>query len=77
MDLSEGDPAVIFYTSGTTGRPKGVELLHHAWTYLAVAVDGMHFIDMDDLQFLWLPLSHVFERMVDYLFFSRATTIGP
>ena len=52
--------ATLIYTSGTTGQPKGVELLHHAWTYLGVAVDGMHFIDMDDLQFLWLPLSHVF-----------------
>jgi long-chain acyl-CoA synthetase len=52
--------ATLIYTSGTTGKPKGVELLHRAWTYLAVAVDGMHFIDMDDLQFLWLPLSHVF-----------------
>ena len=52
--------ATLIYTSGTTGKPKGVELLHEAWTYLAVAVDGMHFIDMDDVQFLWLPLSHVF-----------------
>jgi len=50
----------LIYTSGTTGKPKGVELLHHAWTYLSVAVDSMHFIDMDDVQFLWLPLSHVF-----------------
>jgi long-chain acyl-CoA synthetase len=52
--------ATLIYTSGTTGQPKGVELVHQSWTYLAVAVDGMHFIDMDDLQFLWLPLSHVF-----------------
>jgi len=52
--------ATLIYTSGTTGQPKGVELVHQSWTYLAVAIDTMHFIDMDDLQFLWLPLSHVF-----------------
>ncbi len=52
--------ATLIYTSGTTGQPKGVELLHRAWTYLAVAVQSMSFIDMDDVQFLWLPLSHVF-----------------
>ncbi|HEX7395975.1 MAG TPA: AMP-binding protein, partial [Propionibacteriaceae bacterium] len=52
--------ATLIYTSGTTGQPKGVELVHQSWTYLAVAIDTMHFIDMDDVQFLWLPLSHVF-----------------
>jgi len=52
--------ATLIYTSGTTGQPKGVELVHQSWTYLAVAIDTMHFIDVDDLQFLWLPLSHVF-----------------
>jgi long-chain acyl-CoA synthetase len=52
--------ATLIYTSGTTGQPKGVELVHQSWTYLAVAIDTMHFIEMDDVQFLWLPLSHVF-----------------
>ena len=59
--------ATLIYTSGTTGKPKGAELAHHAWTYLAVAVDGMHFIDMDDVQFLWLPLSHVFGNCLIYI----------
>lgn len=52
--------ATLIYTSGTTGRPKGVELTHQAWTYLAVAVDSIGLVADDDLQFLWLPLSHVF-----------------
>ena len=59
--------ATLIYTSGTTGKPKGAELTHEAWTYLAVAVDTMHFIDMDDLQFLWLPLSHVFGNCLIYI----------
>ncbi len=52
--------ATLIYTSGTTGRPKGVELTHECWTFLSVAVDSMGFVEVDDLQFLWLPLSHVF-----------------
>jgi len=59
--------ATLIYTSGTTGKPKGAELPHQAWTYLAVAIDTMHFIDMDDLQFLWLPLSHVFGNCLIYI----------
>jgi long-chain acyl-CoA synthetase len=59
--------ATLIYTSGTTGRPKGAELDHRAWTYLGVAVDSMHFIDMDDVQFLWLPLSHVFGNCLIYI----------
>jgi long-chain acyl-CoA synthetase len=59
--------ATLIYTSGTTGKPKGAELTHHAWTFLGVAIDGMHFIDMDDLQFLWLPLSHVFGNCLLYI----------
>lgn len=52
--------ATLIYTSGTTGKPKGVELAHRSWTYLSIAIDDMHFIDKDDVHFLWLPLSHVF-----------------
>jgi long-chain acyl-CoA synthetase len=59
--------ATLIYTSGTTGKPKGAELAHRAWTYLGVAVDTMHFIDMDDIQFLWLPLSHVFGNCLLYI----------
>jgi long-chain acyl-CoA synthetase len=50
----------LIYTSGTTGRPKGVRLPHSAWTYEGAAVEGMRTLGPDDLQYLWLPLSHVF-----------------
>jgi len=50
----------LIYTSGTTGRPKGVRLPHSAWTYQGAAIDGTRVLGADDLQFLWLPLSHVF-----------------
>jgi long-chain acyl-CoA synthetase len=56
--------ATIIYTSGTTGRPKGVRLPHSAWTYEAAAVDAIHILGPDDLQYLWLPLAHVFGKVL-------------
>lgn len=52
--------AILIYTSGTTGKPKGVELLHRNWGYIGAAVDAADLITIDDVQFLWLPLAHVF-----------------
>ncbi|GAA1392586.1 AMP-dependent synthetase/ligase [Luteococcus peritonei] len=52
--------ATLIYTSGTTGRPKGVELAHESWTYIAKAMKYMEMMDEDGVQYLWLPLSHVF-----------------
>jgi long-chain acyl-CoA synthetase len=54
--------ATLIYTSGTTGRPKGVELTHGNWTYVGAAVDALGILTIDDLQFLWLPLSHSFGK---------------
>jgi long-chain acyl-CoA synthetase len=54
--------ATLIYTSGTTGRPKGVRLVHDCLTYLGTAVEAYDIIYRDDLQYLWLPLSHVFGK---------------
>ncbi|HEY5822047.1 MAG TPA: long-chain fatty acid--CoA ligase [Propionibacteriaceae bacterium] len=54
--------ATLIYTSGTTGRPKGVRLVHDSWTYLGVAIEEYDIIYPSDLQYLWLPLSHVFGK---------------
>jgi long-chain acyl-CoA synthetase len=56
--------ATLIYTSGTTGRPKGVRLSHDAWTYEAAAVDALDILTQDDLQYLWLPLAHVFGKVL-------------
>jgi len=56
--------ATLIYTSGTTGRPKGVRLPHSAWTYEAAAIDAIGLLGPDDLQYLWLPLSHVFGKVL-------------
>ena len=56
--------ATIIYTSGTTGRPKGVRLLHSAWTYQGAAVTATGMLTQDDVQYLWLPLAHVFGKQL-------------
>ncbi|MER7891018.1 long-chain fatty acid--CoA ligase [Micromonospora sp. NPDC094482] len=54
--------ATLIYTSGTTGRPKGVELLHGGWVWEGVAQAELGLLRPDDLQYLWLPLSHSFGK---------------
>ncbi len=56
----------IIYTSGTTGNPKGVELTHgNLASNVNLAVPQFGVTDQDVL-ISYLPLSHVFERHVDY-----------
>ncbi|MFI5545729.1 AMP-dependent synthetase/ligase [Streptomyces sp. NPDC051815] len=56
--------ATLIYTSGTTGRPKGVRLLHDNWSYLAKAMVATGLIGKEDVQYLWLPLAHVFGKVL-------------
>ncbi|MBJ8343826.1 long-chain fatty acid--CoA ligase [Antrihabitans sp. YC2-6] len=63
-ELTPDHLATIVYTSGTTGRPKGVELTHGNWLYLGAAVASEKVIRPDHVQFLWLPLSHVFGKLL-------------
>ena len=56
--------ATLIYTSGTTGKPKGVRLLHESWTYTATAMDSLGVLSDKDLNYLWLPLSHAFGKVM-------------
>ncbi|MHB9861788.1 AMP-dependent synthetase/ligase [Streptomyces sp. YIM S03343] len=56
--------ATLIYTSGTTGRPKGVRLPHDNWSYMAKAISATGLIGADDVQYLWLPLAHVFGKVL-------------
>jgi long-chain acyl-CoA synthetase len=56
--------ATLIYTSGTTGRPKGVELTQDCWVYTSEAIDNLHLLTAQDRQYLWLPLSHSFGKVL-------------
>lgn len=69
------DAATIIYTSGTTGTPKGVMLSHRNILSNVMACIPC-FPPGDDLRSLsFLPLNHIFERMVTYLYLFRGTAI--
>lgn len=63
---SPDDLASIVYTSGTTGRPKGVMLSHR--NMLSNAYSGMRSVPLklSDRLLSFLPLSHTLERTVGY-----------
>ena len=56
--------ATIVYTSGTTGDPKGVMLTHRNIVSNVIATQGWIALDPTDRLLSFLPLSHVFERVV-------------
>ena len=58
--------ATIMYTSGTTGKPKGVMLSHHNIVYNAHAGLQTFAVHTDDCMLSFLPLSHALERMAGY-----------
>jgi len=65
-DIDPHSLATIVYTSGTTGRPKGVMLSH--WNILNNAYSGINSVTVyqQDLFLSFLPLSHTLERTVGY-----------
>lgn len=70
------DLMTIIYTSGTTGDPKGVRLTHGnlaSNVNLAVPKFG---VSGADRCVSYLPLSHVFERHVDYAFMSYGAELA-
>jgi len=70
------DVATIIYTSGTTGEPKGAMLTHANFVSNVTASCGMVPITRESVALSFLPLSHVFERMLDYAYLYRHSSIA-
>ena len=64
VQTSSEDTAVILYTSGTTGRPKGAELSHINMAMNARLVDNMYNYQEHEVHLIALPLFHSFGQSV-------------
>jgi len=67
--VKPNDLATLIYTSGTTGKPKGVMLSHHNIVSNVIDTDKrFSFVPGKSRALSFLPVCHVFERMVLYLY---------
>lgn len=68
----------LIYTSGTTAQPKGCMLTHHnmLWTAEQAGIVLDKILTDDDASLLFLPLAHVFARLVQYLCINANVTLG-
>ncbi|MCX6543809.1 MAG: long-chain fatty acid--CoA ligase [Acidobacteria bacterium] len=73
--VAPSDIATIIYTSGTTGAPKGVVLTHDNIMSNVVATNAVLKVTASDVALSLLPLSHVFERTVMYLYLFAGASI--
>ena len=68
------DVLTLIYTSGTTGNPKGVTLTHENLVQNVLPSAERASVSPEDFCLEFLPLCHVFERMLGYLYMYRGVT---
>jgi len=68
------DLAAIVYTSGTTGVPKGAMISQANLVFSAWCAGGAIYHEPDFIVLIFLPLAHVFARMLIYASMHNATT---
>lgn len=74
-NVLESDLATLLYTSGTTGAPKGVMLTHANIVSNVKAVLAIVPVGPNLTAVSFLPLSHIFERMVNYVYQAAGTPV--
>lgn len=73
--IHEDDLVTIIYTSGATGNPKGVMLSHKNLVSNIKATISLVPINCDKRALSFLPMSHVFERMVTYTYMAVGASV--
>ncbi|XP_039057002.1 long chain acyl-CoA synthetase 4-like [Hibiscus syriacus] len=77
----KNDVCTIMYTSGTTGDPKGVLISNESIVTLIAGVNNLlervnEQLTMKDVYISYLPLAHIFDRVIEELFISHGASIG-
>lgn len=77
----KSDICTIMYTSGTTGDPKGVLISNNSIVTLIAGVkrflEGVNeSLDVNDVYLSYLPLAHIFDRVIEECFISHGASIG-
>ncbi|MEA1888042.1 MAG: long-chain fatty acid--CoA ligase [Bacteroidota bacterium] len=73
--ITPDDLLTIIYTSGTTGKPKGVMLSHNNLVSNCLGVNDIHHLGFGDTAMSFLPLCHIYERMVNYHFQYKGISV--
>ncbi|KAA8528236.1 hypothetical protein F0562_035513 [Nyssa sinensis] len=77
----KGDICTIMYTSGTTGDPKGVMISNNSLLTLIAGVKRLlesvnEALNVKDVYLSYLPLAHVFDRIIEECFINHGASIG-
>lgn len=75
-EITAAHLATIIYTSGTTGNPKGVMLSHgNIVSNVTSCMECFNFCNSEERALSFLPLNHIFERTVVYIYICKGISI--
>ena len=73
--IQPDDMVTLIYTSGTTGTPKGVMLSHNNFVTNFKATAARNYLETGARALSFLPISHIYERMLNYHFQYKGFSI--